>query len=472
MPDLQTQIREYGQELDHQYPDIAFEELLGQVSPTRSRPSTTRRGLAIALAAAVVVVVLFGGIALLNVFGGTESPVATLPEPTTTVPTDTTLPSGVDLPQATEVESIKTSLGRWTWRHFGGALSELEDVTPAPSGLPVEAPLPADTPPPAIADVEWVPNYATTASRNGVTVTAVSHFGVVDWSTLVGENTLPQWDRSARRLDLQGEETRALTIEVVRGTPDAVEFRYRDTGELVLQLEATDPTVVAEQLTGEASKGAIGYWGPVVWGLRVDDGEASWLEPPWRGLAVDFVKVVTTPDAMVLVAVGRPAWEESNRFSILWSWRSEDGRSWEPLGEPVQIDEIPTGLELAAKDGQVVALLTADYQNNLVGLVDGTRWEVVQANIEGVYHTEGFGPVSWGWVLAGYRQAQESGTWVERCEVWISSDGLAWERIASAPDVSGIDGVTATACYIEGDRVVALRDFLGSGERFIGTLED
>jgi hypothetical protein len=80
MPDLQTQLRQYARELDERYPDIEFEELLERIAPTRPRRFTTMRGPAVALAAAVVVLLVIGGVSLL--IGGTNE-VDPVDEPTT-----------------------------------------------------------------------------------------------------------------------------------------------------------------------------------------------------------------------------------------------------------------------------------------------------------------------------------------------------------------------------------------------------
>jgi hypothetical protein len=95
MPDLETQLRRYGDHLDERYRDVTFEEIVrGLKQPAPLRPLGLRRGLALALAAAFVVLVLVGGVALLTrLFGGEASPVVTVPEPS---PTTSSVPRSDD----------------------------------------------------------------------------------------------------------------------------------------------------------------------------------------------------------------------------------------------------------------------------------------------------------------------------------------------------------------------------------------
>jgi hypothetical protein len=480
MPDLQTQLRQYALELDQRYPDIEFSELAERITPSRRRRSTALRGPAVALVAAVVVLAVIGGVALLYPFGP-EAPVATRPtQPTTTSPVTVTapaqstaasvppaatlLPPGFEPLEPTQVEHIDTSLGRWTWQRFDGLVSELEPITPEPSYTWGGAAAPPGTPTPVTEGVNWEEGTDVfAATLDGVTVMVASHFGRVDWTGVLSIN--PIWDITTRTLR---DSSRSLSMDVVRGAPDSVEFRDIDTGEVVLTLEATDPTIVAEQLTGEASRGP--YWGPVTWSLGVDDGDMSWIEPPWQGLAVDHVRLARTSDNLILVAVGRPAWEDPNRSSILWSWRSDDGRTWHAMGDPVRIDEVATELEVATTGDQVVAVL-AGYGASPVALVGGSRWQPAEAIVDaGGFLPYGFGATTWGWMLAGYRQEQAGTNWNELCDVWLSIDALTWERLAISPDVSAMDDVMGTGCYLSGDTVIAIQDTETDAVRWVGGL--
>ena len=108
MPDIETQLRDYGEHLDDCYPDVAFEELIAEAAPlTARRPD--RRGILVAVATGVLILVAVGGLSLL-LFNG-ESPIVDEPVPTpTTVPDDPT-PSTVPLEPA-EFEGTWTSVSR------------------------------------------------------------------------------------------------------------------------------------------------------------------------------------------------------------------------------------------------------------------------------------------------------------------------------------------------------------------------
>jgi hypothetical protein len=84
MTDLRTQIRDYARQVDSDQEPLTVEEIVGRPQRlTRPRPPVAvPRGLAVAVTAAVGVLALIGGVALLvNLFVGEEPPVVTTPEP-------------------------------------------------------------------------------------------------------------------------------------------------------------------------------------------------------------------------------------------------------------------------------------------------------------------------------------------------------------------------------------------------------
>jgi hypothetical protein len=104
MPDLQTQLRSYCEHLDKEFPTVTFEKIIDDLrrQPAPVRPLRPRRGLAVALASAVVVLVPVGVLALLiALLGEDETPVVTTPEPVPTVTIE---------PKPTLVESV---VGFW-----------------------------------------------------------------------------------------------------------------------------------------------------------------------------------------------------------------------------------------------------------------------------------------------------------------------------------------------------------------------
>ena len=107
-PDVTTQVSRYFEYLDELALPVSMEELeerAGRVElePKRPRPPRPRPAWIVALTAAVVVLLLIGGVAwLVRSLGGESSPVITeIPAPTITVPTPTTTAVSATVPQDT-----------------------------------------------------------------------------------------------------------------------------------------------------------------------------------------------------------------------------------------------------------------------------------------------------------------------------------------------------------------------------------
>lgn len=474
MPELETQLREYGGLLEEQYPDITFEEVVGRLAPVRRRSLGLRGGLALAVAAALLVLVALGGVALLGrLFGGPEPPVITQPEGTTTtiLPPDDPEASAAG-PEPSDVRSVETSLGTWTWiRYDGPDAAQGEAVrrrgsffVPAHLQSPPSSPAVQDVPLPEIAGLSWhFDGKADTYAQFGETrIAAFALGGEVQWSAF-GIDGRRWWDRHTRTLEV-GE--RILEPTVISGDPGAVEFRDRETGEVVARLEANDPSVVAEQLVGEAS--SYPYWGPVVWRLFVEgaDGSGAWVEPPWQGLPVDVVGLETTADGFVAVATVRPPWSDEDRSSLLHTWRSPDGLAWEELGSPFSTRDIVLELQLAGDGSRMVMALIGD-QVLLLGSIDGSRWEPSEAAPRGGWSGSGLRRADFGWVMTWYGDA-------EGCEVWISPNGVAWEQVPFAPSVSSGTGAGGIGCTWRGDVAIGQIDNADGSVRtiWVGRLEE
>jgi len=92
--DLLTQLAEYGTYCDERQGTVAADDVIDAVMPLPmpTQPTRPRHGWLIAAAAAALVLLVAGGLALLGSFGGDR--VAPINEPTaTTIPTPTTIPA-------------------------------------------------------------------------------------------------------------------------------------------------------------------------------------------------------------------------------------------------------------------------------------------------------------------------------------------------------------------------------------------
>ena len=102
--ELERQLAEYGRQIDSEITPLDPSDVQAQTTPVRPR----RRGWAVALAAAVVVLVVLGGIAVLLVPDGSQAPVVDTPPTPTSVITQTTL--GDVEPDATPIAGVEGSI--------------------------------------------------------------------------------------------------------------------------------------------------------------------------------------------------------------------------------------------------------------------------------------------------------------------------------------------------------------------------
>ena len=111
--ELERQLAEYGRQIDLEIRPLDPSDIQAPVIPVRTR----RPGWAVALAAAVVVLVVLGGIAVLVVPGGGQEPVVDTPDPDPVTPTSVITPTTLGEVDATPIPGVEGSIffvARWT----------------------------------------------------------------------------------------------------------------------------------------------------------------------------------------------------------------------------------------------------------------------------------------------------------------------------------------------------------------------
>jgi hypothetical protein len=476
MLDLETQIRRYGEHLEELYPPATLEQVVDRLErPTRLRapvgPLSPRRGVVVALVAALVVLVLVGAAALLvDRLGDPTPPVVTEPEPS-----PTTLPS----PEAAETFSVEISLGTWTWTRIDGTAGEVEQMWLALAGpepleveYPVEYPYPDDR---YSEGLSWHAHGLAGFAQFGGTTTIVGSIGIeVDWEAAYDEMSA-SWDVDFGRLPVEllsvdGVKSGALVVSVsgVAGDTVALEFHDRETGALVFRLDEVAP-VVAETFVAYPHAPYGGVWEAEVWLLFVDqgDGVGVWVEPPWQDLLVGSADVAVGPNGLVVAAWARPSSSSEEGTSLLHLWGSRDGVVWEELGSPISLDleadhEV---LDLVGGGDRLVMVLAGDMWTS----TDGSDWRRVEANFGRVGWPRYLAPTNFGWAYVVFGEDGDGGS--EACKVWVSPDGDTWERIPLAPSIEP-EGAGAAGCRLVGDSVVAMHySEGGTGSVWIGRLD-
>lgn len=473
MLDLEYQLRRYADEVERRYPDIAVDEIVGELRHTarlRRLPMPTQ-GTVIAVAAALVVLVLVGGVALFSrVIGTGPAPVVTGPEGApTTAPVESSSPWEIDGRQM-----FDTPLGTWVWTYVGEGwevgrpllgLDGLSDPAPPDSAL-------ADVPLPQVDEIDWWPRHydKSTARFGEVEVTIIPVEGQVDWSKFYAHDsgwvegrygpfpygrggwtilTAGRHIELPATLEIVAEEVLLATLEVslIPGDPDVVEYRDRDTGEIVLRLDATEPELSVEQLVRAGH--SCGFFGcaVTVWRLLTDGAETVWVDPPWLGLRVDHLAITAGTTGFVIAAV-----ENSSTSPMLHIWGSSDGRAWDTLGTPHPI-EIPAGaevigLQLVGGGGLMQAVMNVGgagrrHLSLIWASTDGAEWLPVDIGVR--LEVEQVGLTPHGWVMVGHRPVGIG----PGCEVWVSVDGVTWEQVALP-----LGDADMSQCHLVGDTVV------------------
>jgi hypothetical protein len=379
--------------------------------------------------------------------------------------------------------SVEILLGTWTWTR----LSPTVDVSPLDlESLETEAMLREAHNELEIDWIDWVdwwPEYyrSTTAHYENGSVTVLPVGGQIDWGQIYAYDSgwvEGKWDEALtvlkifamQDIDLGGgfgehremEVIAILEVSVVPGNPQIVEFRDQGTGDLVLRLEAVDPLVTADQLvTAAASCTGLGGCPMVVWRLFVEFGDGIWVDPPWIGIPVDNVAIVAGGDGFIIVAIGRSPNDPS---VTLYTWGSANGFVWDEL-HPAHPIELPVNTEIErlflVGDGDRL-VMGLDYDHTpfhgalVMTSTEGRDWRPVDVNRR-LTSLNAVARIKDSWIFLTGESI--SGGW--SCAVWISADGIGWERIPFLGQVH--PGVTSQ-CGVVGDSVFATAYDLWGGD--------
>jgi hypothetical protein len=356
------------------------------------------------------------------------------------------------IPDDVITETSQTPLGTWTWtwvpqgqgaarlwnqalRRLGpGRIDSVRDRLPPSRG-------------PQTTGMTWGDWWEERSARLGnVSVAAVSRPAEIDWSVVYDFDVWAVWRHgSSTTVEIQeevswgGPVVTTLEVSLAPGDPAAIEFHDRDTAEVVLRLEATDPAVSAEQL--------IRF---VHWSLLIDEGDGfRELPAPWQGLPIDWADVTAWNDGFLAVGVGPADWPAGDLTPLLYRWASSDGVRWDPSGHPLPLP-LKSGvgsLELLGDESRLFLKLAGHEETaSLWTSTDGVAWRRVgpDANLSFIHVTK----TTFGWVLTSMDRG---------CRVWLSAEGVHWEEpVPLENDFVHQSGVEAVQCSVIGDEVYAV----------------
>ena len=212
------------------------------------------------------------------------------------------------------------------------------------------------------------------------------------------------------------------------------------------------------------------------------ESEGLLPEGPWLGF--DAVDIIVNENGEVAVAaMGHPGEQSpeahkvsdapsspkvSDPPSSLYSWTSSNGTTWREFSPPISAGSTVGHIELEAA-GERIALLAVGADGDT-----GSMWTMSESSWQQVQEL-GKGLVWWpGSVLAatpsGWMMAWTGPTDGEQCEVWVSLEGMAWERIDYAPFIGmPPDWNQAQAsCFVAGEVIAARVDDFSQGTVWVG----
>jgi hypothetical protein len=289
---------------------------------------------------------------------------------------------------------------------------------------------------PSVPGMRWCcasadPTPDGLATDGDTTLAIVPVTGSIDWDiayggrfgvALIGDHDLTMFEGTT--------SVGNLDVLFIPGDPGAVEFRDRDSGELVLRVEATDPAVPLREINGDVS---------IDWRLAVDSGDGfRAVEAPWQGLYLDSLDIAPGAGGFVAVGVDRPEWFqrddavgvvrpasfEPETGSKVFAWRSVDGVAWEELPTP---DIGPDAWYLLlAGDGERVVMALQTFTPTGVTVwtsTDGIGWtQTSSLGDVGLDRLSAEGP---GFVLISNPFSASGWSY----QVWLSGDGVSWEPV-------------------------------------------
>lgn len=487
MLDLKTQIGDY---LDHVVQRVGMEEVLEQrtgTGPVRPihprRPRFRTSGWPYAVAAAVLVLLLIGGAALLS--RASETRPADSPTPTTEAIDSATFDvESIPLPVTAETVT-PSSIGPVTWTvHEGSWTDELEAGldSAARSSTPASQRPPTPTLPESIFSADGIvvdvdANFL--GANDGV---ALHDWGFgVDWV----ETAALRGDEEIREAAAGVDGRVGAVVNRQSGEIDILLFasanekhNYLDSsrhGSNGLPTDTTTPFALVAQyrfVTAETE----GQWTLEAFDRVTGDriGSITSVLPLVNGGFAEGIVTVSTPDSVTLT---EPEWlEEAARNGYNWigldlddspllyvegdgttyaAWRSTNGEDWENLG-PV----FPRGYRLQQIEGNADTGWTA-YLDNVsepdapgphfihAFSDDGLNWTIYDDLPE---HCSNIYRLAAGWVCTSDPADQFT------LDVWTSPDGLTWDEVIttglpSPADLSGT-GFSSTSRQAGDDTII------------------
>ena len=364
--DLETQIRDYFDFVDAEQGPVDLATLR---SPQRDRPvvapgSRPGFGWVYAVAAAVLTVVVIGGISLLSAPEetgpadgstptSTQTPETTVPSPSTSVPSPAR-PSGF----APYIEGIGLD--------GAGAFSTQQREIEAFGETFV------------FVEAQWSVDWETITRPlvDDEARQSMSRAGL--YST---------WDPDTNTVEFAGQvgssefETYALFDLEFTGTSDdwVVSVRHQATGETVGAITGSLPGLDPEEIMARLGFGFRAT--RAGWFLEPGDAESVVLETPWarfHGLSPWSapVELFVVDDLMLVFAV-----VETGNASTggTWNiWRSSNGREWEDVGElPFSSDAYVLVDFHPVSVGVAVRLEDSAGESEFFVTSDGAEWEAI-----------------------------------------------------------------------------------------------
>ena len=502
MSDLRTQLKEY---LDETAPPVAFEEITRRIGTTplsvRIRIAPRIPGWVYAIAAAAVVLLLIGGLALLIR--------PTVVDPAEELPTPTTVPSTPTTVRGAAPEGFG---GLQVIEEFGSS-----ELPPSFSASDVDLPIVSQSSTVSpIGEIQWTVFELSSAEQPAfldgwteipdatVDASHISQFIASDGILIearqkvlgiIGEMSLQEWDvgvawpetislESQRQewaddgLTLFVEPAERGVVELVLYTMDEDEgqdSRVEVVARLELSIARNDGTWVVEVVDSETGSLIGTITSSIPWptdrdildsltgrnsdlmvhtlstGTSAEVVEPDWFDPlsPQRLEGLTLEEVIVRDEAFLAYVHG----ESSDSEPVIEVWRSTDGRSWDVAG---LIDLPPVGLldegdpanplgwnGILESDG----VLIADFWNHdqvyaLRRSDDGINWESPQVPPIPV------GNPIFGNPNGSVHPVDAGWVWMSGDAtdhaLWVSDDGDTWHQIELSVLASPLDAGVET----------------------------
>lgn len=339
-----------------------------------------------------------------------------------------------------------------------------------------------DMEPPQTPGIIWNgPHLDSAATYAGAVVVPLNFWGSVDWGAIYGTFEVSSWGpgdippqppeadlygRSTVRVmhPDTGETIDELTVDVGEGSPTLVEFRRKETGELVhtVVVEVTGPV---EDLLPQLIWGGLQHAA-----LMVDSGSGfEIVDVPWAEDRTDMTAVVAAPFG--LVAATMRQWDEAEE-GTLNLWRSSDGINWVDGGSP----DIGSGVDwLVMHDAgdrlMMMVSRSAGYREEITFWTssDGVAWAQTDIEIRDGY-PDLITATERGYVMSvrTWSGADQG----ERLDVWLSEDGVSWDPVEQSPNIA-MRSEGWSSVWMLGDRLFVTRSTArGDSTLWVGEFEN